>query len=564
MVMGANAAVVLAVLVLVAAVALVVRPPSPPGLAEFAPQATRTITTAPPTQAAKFGGAGAPCVGPDPCSTTTTASPVGPTTTLAAAAAQGVPSALQCFTWPNGAVTQTSDPQSPPCVATWPGAAKGNGGATSPGVSATTIRVAYPQDTSSSSYADAASMIDFFNTHFELYGRQFELVPFPSQQATDAPTESPTQQQSDAAEAASKQVFASFDFLDNEPFAPAGPAYLDTLANKGVLTVSGGWPPPATSESAMAAHAPYEWSYYQPESAVLTAFGRWVCRQLVGRDAAHAPGYQSSKRKFALVLPTTSLMGPTPPGMDELDADLAGCGLSQIPVVYYSNSEDDSALSESFVQLKANGVTTILYYPYYFGDNPWAPQQVAQSDHYNPEWATIGWNDLVIWNTREVPNSEANLSFGVAGWNKDIALADQPWYQAYLAGGGNPSIAGEYYTGVALYRELLVLASGVQMAGPHLTPQSFGRALQTTVFPNPGAGGQPDYQAAANFSQGHELVNDFVEFWENPSFSEADAANAIEVGAGDPYGAFCYVGLGARLTGDPWPATDSFYTGGCR
>jgi len=39
----------------------------------------------------------------------------------------------QCYEWADGSVTQTPDPQSPPCVADWPRTAEGNGGALAAG-----------------------------------------------------------------------------------------------------------------------------------------------------------------------------------------------------------------------------------------------------------------------------------------------------------------------------------------------------------------------------------------------------------------------------------------------
>src|SRR5437868_1214001 len=35
------------------------------------------------------------------------------------------------------------------------------------------------------------------------------------------------------------------------------------------------------------------------------------------------------------------------------------------------------------------------------------------------------------------------------------------------------------------YRGVLMMAAGLQMAGPHLTPETFAAGLQKTVFPNP-------------------------------------------------------------------------------
>src|SRR3954468_14799730 len=67
---GVNGTVVATVLTLVAVLALVVNPPAPPGIAAFAPQASKPITKAPPGQSAQFGtgagacGQGQVCAGP--------------------------------------------------------------------------------------------------------------------------------------------------------------------------------------------------------------------------------------------------------------------------------------------------------------------------------------------------------------------------------------------------------------------------------------------------------------------------------------------------------------------
>src|SRR4051812_13036236 len=69
-VVAMNAIVAVTVLALVAVLALVVKPPAPPGIAAFAPQATKPITKAPLGQAAESGegegqcAAGQVCAGP--------------------------------------------------------------------------------------------------------------------------------------------------------------------------------------------------------------------------------------------------------------------------------------------------------------------------------------------------------------------------------------------------------------------------------------------------------------------------------------------------------------------
>ena len=59
------------------------------------------------------------------------------------------------------------------------------------------------------------------------------------------------------------------------------------------------------------------------------------------------------------------------------------------------------------------------------------------------------------------------------------------------------------------YRSLLMLASGLQLAGPGLTAETFDAGLSATAFPNPGAGKAPLYQASVGFDDlDHGMVDD--------------------------------------------------------
>src|SRR5436309_2012311 len=62
-----NGLIATALVAVLAAVALVVRPPAPPGIAEFAPQATKPITKAPPGQAALHGSGAGTCAAGQSC-----------------------------------------------------------------------------------------------------------------------------------------------------------------------------------------------------------------------------------------------------------------------------------------------------------------------------------------------------------------------------------------------------------------------------------------------------------------------------------------------------------------
>jgi hypothetical protein len=568
-VLAVNAAVTVVVVVLVAAVALVVRAPSPPGIAEFAPQAAKPITKAPPGQNGRFGAGNGACAPGLAC-----ANGRHGTAGIAAALGQhggGAPSALQCFTWPDGAVTQTFDPQSPPCIASWPGAARGNGGATAPGVTTAAIKVAFPAVPASygATAAKLQPLVDFINSHFELYGRSIALVPFQSEQGASAANNQtyidPTLQHADAVQAASLHPFAALDFVDPIPTALAGPAYLDTLASKRVIALTGGDPPPLLSKGELPAHAPYEWSYLPTGADLFANLAAMTCRQLVGHVAAYASAYAGTTRKFALVIPREQDTGGAMPGVSDLLSSLQHCGAGKVPVIYYAinaTSSDDSALSASLNQARLQGVTSLIFFEGWTS-GPHSPMGMASQVGYHPEWVTAGWEpDEVAENGVFYAPDEMLSTFGVGNWNKLGPLAATPWAQSFLAGGGSQGDLQAVSDGADVYHELLMLASGAQMAGPKLTPTTFAAALNSTTFPDPGAAAPPTYQATVGFHEG-VMVRDFNAFWMDPRTNKA--AQLQGVGSWDPYESFCYVDAGKRWTMATWPKSSGFYSGnGCR
>jgi hypothetical protein len=106
-----------------------------------------------------------------------------------------------------------------------------------------------------------------------------------------------------------------------------------------------------------------------------------------------------------------------------------------------------------------------------------------------------------------------------------------------------------------VYRDLLLIMSGLQMAGPHLTPQSFGAGLERAAFPNPDT---PIFAGHVGFAGAtYSMTIDGAEFW----YSASDAS---------PYtpssgGAICYVGGGVRHSAGHWPqGGDPFFQEPCR
>ncbi len=91
------------------------------------------------------------------------------------------------------------------------------------------------------------------------------------------------------------------------------------------------------------------------------------------------------------------------------------------------------------------------------------------------------------------------------------------------------------------------------MAGPNLTPYSFRDGLLKTKFPNPGCAGPPYYQACVGIRSGdHSFFRDLAMVWWNDLAEPPSRHNA-----GSPsWGAWCYVGVGARYGPGQWPADD--------
>lgn len=571
-----NGVVAFTVLILVAVLALVVKPPAPPGIAAFAPQANKPITEAPNSQSAQFGsgagqcGAGQVCTRP---SVTPKASPgaVAKAVVPPPALTGPLPPGLQCYQWPDGSITQTSDPQSPPCISRWDDS-HGNGGATAQGVTGNLINVALPVTNSGSSWPALQPLVDYFNTRYQFYGRKIKVYPVHSQQSdqtTQGPWNDPTAQKADASAIAASKPFAAFDFLDPTSESGALPEYLNGLTKAHVISVSGGAVTPLETVAAMQKQAPYAWSYYPTTDELMRQVATVVCRQLVGKLAVHAPeaDLQKKTRKFAFFLPTDTDLGGSMPGLNDALNILDGCGVHNPTVIRQTiggakNANEVANTRVEMTNLKHAGVTSVIFLPFGGNGSPGSPLEVAQGAGYQPEWVLVAnyfYNAAFMLND---PSNETAGAFGVGAWNKFTDLALEPWSQAAAAQGATSTL-GTLVNARTFYQELGLLAAGIQMAGPHLTPQTFAAALHRTTFPNPGAGAQPFYQGTVGFpGTSPIMIDDYTEIWLDTNTS---GQNVQSSPASNEKQAFCEVALGRRWNADSWPTTDGFYQPGvCR
>jgi hypothetical protein len=542
-----NLAAAAVLLVMIASAALIGSHSQPPAIAEFAPQAQKPIQQAPGELSSVFGKGGN---GKDVAATPT------PSPTPAAAAAAGpTPSPTPL---PNGADVkpcvgnpprQTQDPQSPPCISFWTG---DNGGGTSKGVSATEIDVVVPDDPNGGKQPSPSyikGLQNFFNKHFQFYNRKLNLVPdynntsVPSQQTGFADTVDDNH-----------HPFASTEYGGD------GIDYYQELAHRGIVSAG---VRPVMTQAMLAANAPYTWQYDMSVDQQFANVGSWICSRIAGQTAVHATGNDGStppkplnqqQRKFGLIAdaPQTDYQLDLTPLYQQLQA----CNALPAPAdrkvsndkgAYDSNP---SLATNNMAQLKSDGVTTVLCLCY-FQTGLDLDMAAAQGQNYFPEWiASTYYFDDFDWTLTTAPSSERGQLMGISFQPPAHSLANDPAWQAASSGDPNLLTNPQAQTTQAIYnldieyRSLLLLASGIQMAGPHLTPQTFQAGLQRTLFPNPDTALNQGHVGFVGGS--YSMTLDATEWW----YSNSVRGPYPDESSG---GAMCFTAAGRRYSGNSYP-----------
>ncbi len=506
-------------------VALTTVQPPPPTIAEFAPQAVEQIEDAPVEQTSDFGsGEGGAGDGALPT----------PPPQQGGSEEQfiDVPRVRRCIGDPP---RQIEDPQSPPCVPYWEG---DNGGSTWKGVTRDEITVAVPRSEPMPEGL-AEAMAAFFNRRFEFYGRR--IVPHLFDIADEGDN---AQQQADAVTVDEEiGAFASAEYgID---IARGGQTtFYDALAARGIL--SAWYTTNYTPDGQTRARAPYQWHHFPDFATTQRHAAAFICRGLKDRPADHAgPGMEGQPRVFG-VLGEEASGGTTYPDISVIKSELQACGAEVGPtpaVTGFDVGESRNAL----LQMQSAGVTTVICFC-----NPGSVGNVhmtnASSQGYFPEWLLADYmNTHSDWFAQSTwPQEQAGQAFGITFTNKYLDASDMPWHWAVREAA--PSYDGPYDWTHYYYEVFLQLASGIQLAGPELTPDSFRSGLMRAAFPNPRAGELPYYQARVDYSGGNpwQQTDGTIIWWNRSETSPV-------TGFG---GRFCYANQGRRYTLSTWPTDD--------
>lgn len=517
-----HAALVLVILALSASIALVTSPPAPPTTAQLAPGSRQIegpddATESPePTAEADNPYAGIDrsrvrrCVGDPP--------------------------------------RQTEDPMSPPCVPYWDG--EDNGGATAQGVTETQINVVMPGGIHQI-VKGVAGLVAHFNERYEFYGRELNVQFL---QTEEFLSQLNPAQYAAYAEEIDTEMNAFAVMSPSDSAMGTATTLYDMLAERGIISVDVGAGTRSAAELNEGPNALYQWSFFEPDDVLQQHFVEWACGNLVGQPAIHAgDDLDDDPRRFGVLVqrnPAGASFDPSVllAGLEACDADL----VEPQELTFEFGASEIAGAETTLARLRSQGVTSLACVcgNHFIGRMMIAAEELG----WHPEWVSTGIgsqasdaNLAPFW-----PPEQLSHFFGLAPATKAIPLPDRPWFAA--AREGDPTITPAYgreqqsnwgRSVEQLYLSLLIIASGIQGAGPNLTPETFAAALQSTEFPNPGAAGPPLYQPRAGFGVGdHAFIEDVSLTYWDPTVRPYD----------DPQlGTYCYVNGGARYRLGEWP-----------
>jgi hypothetical protein len=399
------------------------------------------------------------------------------------------------------------DPYSPPCVVF----SGDNGGATTRGVTRDTITVALrltadPDlsstiaklagsdaiDTAEDGARTAQGLADYFNSRFQLYGRKLKLVPYQGHGALTRELLGAGQEQAnaDGIKVASEiGAFADATGL-TEP-------YSDALARQHVMAFGA----PYMSRQWFAARRPYAWSTFTDCSLLAENGADWLDKRILGKPAAYAGGsLQGRQRKLGIVVPDN------PEYQQCLQDGLKighAAGYDATPISYSLDLTNLSNQAASIVaRLKAAEITSVAVF-----SDPILPVFLTAKAHeqgYYPEWLVQGtaFTDTDVAG-QLYDQTEWKHAFGISSLGPQLPERAGLGYNAYRAvRADEPSHSVEL-----IYYQLYMIAMGIQLAGPTLTPATFERGM----FAYPGGTGEA---GTWGFGPGHYTpTQDFKEIW---------------------------------------------------
>ncbi len=450
----------------------------------------------------------------------------------------------------------------PPCVPKFTG---NNGGATYQGVTATKIKIVVylaQEDPASGALLDAAGIddtieqvkatfegyADYFQSHYETYGRKIELVYL---QASGADADDASAR-ADAIKVATEiKAFMSWGgrVLTN--------AYQDELAARGVPCICPKAPPVEYGLN----HAPYYYSQLMFSSQAYVHRAEFIGKMVYGKKAQWAgdPLFTQQPRKIGLVY-TDTAAGDIKPGVDFFEKELTryGAKLDDRVAIQLDIPRMQEQARTIIARLKDKGITTVALATTFL--DPIFLTGEATRQGYLPEWLIIGsaLTDTAAW-ARLYDQGQWSHAFGISQLpGRLVSQKTDPWalWQWHFNGQTPPADD----TFAVEYSPEFVFFTGLHLAGPKLTPASFRDGLFS--FPPTGGGVTTPMTSWGNHGfwqwEDYSPFDDATEVWWDTTVRGPD-----ETGS-EGQGMYRYVDGGKRYRTKQWPtrAPKAFDTNG--
>jgi hypothetical protein len=372
-----------------------------------------------------------------------------------------------------------NDPYSPPCVSF----TGNNGGSTWRGVTPTEIHIA-SRKTSDASLDDAIAqivgteiadtpadvqrtaqvLVEYFNKHFQFYGRKIVLDQFDGQGSiqTELLGNGRDKAEVDATRVAKELKSFGDITATTEPYG-------DALARQGVMNFG----TPILSREWYTTRRPYSWSVLPDCTTVTEEATEYVLKRLSGGAAVFAGGDVKGKpRRIVIIGPENSWYQECVHAAERVFT-AAGHKLEVDSISYQLDLATFSNQATNIIaKLRSEGVTTVLC-----GCDPIFPIFLsgdAARENYYPEFVSGYEIDIVgqLWDAEFTKHSFGISPLGPNASQPAYSTIGYAAYKSLRSDEPAHSVDGLYY-------QLYFLALGLQLAGPNLTPASFEKGMFT-------------------------------------------------------------------------------------
>jgi hypothetical protein len=410
-------------------------------------------------------------------------------------------------------------PYMPPC-AQWNGT--DNGGATSRGVTGNSVTIVSwlgQEDPKTRQALTAASLNDdpavveraynalfkYSNAYYQTYGREVKIV----QMQASGPSTDDAAMKADAVKIADElHAFAAFT---GNALAPMPTVLGRELAQRGVVCLC------TTSLSSAFYNElpPRIFSSLPTIDDYATNIAEYAGKKLKGKTANFAGVDQANKQRVFCLMYLTGTGTTVDPEGERMrrifDAEFAKWGIQFKKEIAYlydpgNNQNDVTAMMTSF---KNAGCTTLV--PLVDPIEPILITKEATKQAYFPEWLVVG-TGLSDTTTiaRFYDQDQWQHAFGISPlWVTWDVVENSPGYREYHDAVPN-SQKGDEGVLINIYRAApQTLFRGIQMAGPHLTPDTFAKGMYSI----PPQGGTPANPLVFVSRQYPTEIKDFSEIW---------------------------------------------------